>query len=96
MGKSDLRILSVPNGESGFHPARRGGHGQHLVGADGEHRGAASAGDMAKGMGEEGLAHADRADDRDVAMGVEKAQRREPERVRVDDNRLRVYPESGP
>ena len=48
---------------------------EHLVGADGEDGGAAPAGDVAEGMREKGFADADGADDRDVRVGIEKAQR---------------------
>lgn len=50
---------------------------QHLVGADGEDGGAASAGDVAERMGEKRFADADGADDRDVRVCIEEAERRE-------------------
>jgi hypothetical protein len=50
---------------------------EHLVGADSEHGRAAAAGDVAECVGEEGFADAHRADDGDVGMGIEKAERGE-------------------
>ena len=50
---------------------------EHLVGAHGEDASAAAAGDVAERVGEEGLADPDGADDGDVGVGVEEAQRDE-------------------
>ena len=60
---------------------------EHLVGTQREHRGAAAAGDVTEGVGEEGLADPDRADDRDMGVGVEEAERDQlvPERLVVAD-----------
>ena len=65
---------------------------EHLVGGDGEDGVAAAAGEPAEGVGEEGLADADGADDGDVGVGVEEAQRDElvPERAVVGDLGRRV------
>ena len=62
---------------------------QHLVGADGEDGGAAPAGDVAEGMREKGLADADGADDGDVRVGVEEAQRGELVEERAIEGDLR-------
>ena len=62
---------------------------EHLIGADGEHGGAAPAGDVAERMGEKGLADADGADDGDVRVGVEEAQRRELVEERAIEGDLR-------
>jgi len=50
---------------------------EHLVGADGTHGGATPAGDVAEGMGEKRLADPDRADQGDMGVRVEEAQRGE-------------------
>ena len=62
---------------------------EHLVGADGEHGGAAPAGDVAEGMREKGLADADGADDGDVGVRVEEAQRGELVEERAIEGDLR-------
>jgi len=50
---------------------------EHRVRSHGQDRGASPARDVAEGMREKGLPHADGPDDGDVGMGVEKTQRRE-------------------
>jgi len=62
---------------------------EQLVRAQRQRRAAAAAGDVAEGVRQEGLADADWADDRDVRVGFEEAQRDElvPQRPVVGDLR---------
>ena len=50
---------------------------EQAIGAQRQDRVPAAAGDVAEGVGEEGLADPDRADDRHVGVGFEEAQRDE-------------------
>jgi len=68
---------------------------QHLVGAAGQHGGAAPARDMAERVCKEGLADADGADDRHMGVTIEKAQRGElVEERTVKGGLSRSYPSS--
>src|SRR2546427_4054814 len=62
---------------------------QHLIGPDGEDRGAAPARDVTERMGEKRLADADRADNRDVGVAVEKAEGRQLVEERPIEGHLR-------
>jgi hypothetical protein len=50
---------------------------EHAVGADGQHRMPPAAGDVAQGVGEKRLADPDGADDGDVVMALQEAERGE-------------------
>ena len=62
---------------------------EHLVGADGEHGRPAPAGDVAEGMREKGFADADGADDGDMGVRIEEAQRGELVEERAIEGDLR-------
>ena len=47
---------------------------EHLIGAEREHGGTTSTGDVPERVGEKGFPDADGADDGDVRMGIKKAQ----------------------
>jgi hypothetical protein len=50
---------------------------EHLLRSHREHTGAAATGDVSQGVGEKRFADADRSDDRDMGVAVEKPQRRQ-------------------
>ena len=83
---SRLQLLLVGMVEAGG-PERL----EHLVGGDAQRARTPAAGDPAERVREEGLADADGADDRDVGVRVDEAQRRGlvPQRSVVGDLELR-------
>ena len=62
---------------------------QHVVGADRQHAAAAPTGDVPEGVREKRFADADRTDDRNVRMRLEKPQRRELIEQRAIEGHLR-------